>query len=60
MNHNLPVRFDEAVGGLATGWACHNGRLVDVEEGTNCAAEKLFITVTTELMGEIAGFIAEG
>ncbi len=60
MNHNLPVRFNKAIGRLPSHGASNNRGLLQMEEGAIVATNKLFITVTAKLFGKSASFRSKG
>ena len=60
MNHNLPVRFNKAIGRLLSCRAGNNRGLLEMEEQANVATKKFVITVTSKLLGKSASFRSKG
>ncbi len=60
MNHNLPVRFNKAIGRLPSCGAGNDRGLLEMEEGANVATKKFVITVTSKLFGKSASFRSKG
>jgi hypothetical protein len=60
VNHNLPVRFNKAIGRLPSHGASNKRGSLEMEEGANDATKKFFITVTAKLFGESASFRSKG
>jgi hypothetical protein len=60
MNHNLPVRFNKAIGRLPPRRAGNNRGLLEMKERADIATKKFVITVTLKLFGKSASFRSKG
>jgi hypothetical protein len=60
VNHNLPVRFNKAIGRLPSRGAGNDRGLLETEEGANVASKKFVITVKSKLFGKSASFRLKG
>jgi len=60
MDHDFPVRFDQAIRRLAPSRAGYDGGTFQMQERPNVAAEKSLVAITSELTGEISGLSAKG
>ena len=60
MDHDLPVRFYQAISRLAPSGAGYDGGTFKVQERPNVTPETLFVAITPKLTGEIPGLGAKG
>ncbi len=60
MDHDLPVRFYQAISRLAPSGAGYNGGTFEVQERPNVTPKKLLVAITPKLTGKIPGLGVKG
>ena len=60
MDHDLPVRFYQAISRLAPSGSGYDGGTLEVQERPHVTSKKLLVTITLKLPGNIPGLCAKG